>query len=96
MKSAATILCGKAADLQLPLVRLQRFEVSSDARVCLGQKGVQAFRQPVIEKEDFWLERSGGVNANIKMAVLFSGFSERGKEEHTGGEKEVQGVDCCQ
>ncbi len=48
--------------------------------MCLGQKGVQAFRQPVIEKEDFWLERSGGVNANIKMAVLFSGFSERGRK----------------
>ena len=28
--------------------------------MCLGQKGVQAFRQLIIEKEDFWLERSGG------------------------------------
>ena len=42
------------------------------------------------------LEWSGGINADSKVAVLFSGFPEYGKEQHTGREKEVQRIDCCQ
>ena len=62
----------------------------------LRQEEVEPFDQTVIEEVHFWSERRGCFHADSEEHVSVACLSESGKEQHAGGQKEVQGIDGSQ
>ena len=74
------------------LVRPERAKESPDARTSFGQDQIQPLEQTIVKKVHLRFEGCGGIHTDTKEAVLSAGFSEYGKEEHTGREEKVEGM----
>ena len=91
-KKLCAQLC-KPVNFHLTLVRAKRLEVAPDAGVRFRQDEVQSLDQTVIKEVHFRSERRGGFHTDPEEHIFVARLPERGKEKHTGGQEEVQGID---
>ena len=78
------------------MVGAKRLKVSTNSTMRFRQQRIQSFRQSIVEEEHLWPYGISCFDTHAEVLVIFSGFSEQGKEQHTGGKKEVQRIDRSQ
>ena len=65
-------------------------KIPSDTSASFGQQEIQPICQTIVEKEYLWFDGVGGFYTDTEMAVMLSGLSEYGKEQHAGGQEEIK------